>query len=185
LPREPSADRAQRCGERAADFLSQARARRWLREYDLARRLRVNQRETRPVERERVVRCEEVILVVPVLGDPERSSNALDPRSPGVVYTDKLTSFEVELGAIKPDVHGHLLSLSQRSARAARVEIPCRKKPNDSTPEGEKQDAQGDPVRRCSALLHKLDVHGPSFHNAVSACFSALGRQGSLRLIPQ
>src|SRR5947209_4068130 len=68
-------------------------------------------------------------------------------------------------------------------AGAARVEIPCRKKPNDSTPQGEKQDAQGDPVPRCSALFRKLDVHGPSFHNALSACFSALGGPGGPRLI--
>ena len=85
LQREPSADRAQRYGERAADFLSQARARRWLRQYDLARRLRVNQRETRPVERERVVRREEVILVVPVLGDPECPLDTLDPRPLGFI----------------------------------------------------------------------------------------------------
>src|SRR5713226_2711470 len=73
IAREPPADRAQRRHPCASDFLSQARARRRLRQHDLARRLRVNQRKTRAVERERVVRCEKVILVVPVLGYPERS----------------------------------------------------------------------------------------------------------------
>jgi hypothetical protein len=144
----------------------------------------VNQRQARAFESERVVRREEVILVILVLGYPERSSNALDPRSSGVVETDELTSFEVELGAIEPDVHRHLLSLrSAPAAQAARVEIPHRKKPNDSTPQGIKQDAQGNPVPCRSALLHKLDVHGPSFHNALSACSSALGRQGGPRSI--
>jgi hypothetical protein len=141
--------------------------------------LRVNQRQPRPVESERVVRREEVILVILVLRDPERASNALDPCPSGVVETDELTSFEVELGAIEPDVHGHLLS--QRSAppaQAARVEIPRREKPSDPTPKGVKQGAQSDPVPRRSGLLRKLDVHGPSFHNALSACASALSRQG-------
>jgi hypothetical protein len=73
---------------------------------DLARLLRVDQRETRPVECKRVVRREKVILVVPVLGDPERSPKALDPRSAGVVQTEDFPCFEVKLGAIKPDVQG-------------------------------------------------------------------------------
>src|SRR3989442_13957216 len=80
LQRAPSADRAQRCGEHAADFLSQARARRWLRQYDLARRLGVNQSDTRAADRERVVRRAEGILVVPVLGGPESPSDKLDQR---------------------------------------------------------------------------------------------------------
>lgn len=104
IAREPSADRAQRRDPRVSDFLSQAWARRRLREHHLARLLRVNQRKTRPIERERVVRREEVILAVPVLGDPERSSHALDPRAPGVVETEDFSCFEMKLGAIKPDV---------------------------------------------------------------------------------
>src|SRR5260370_1449642 len=109
IAREPSADRAQRGDHCAFDFLSQARARRRLRQHDLARRLSVNQRKTRAVERERVVRCEKVILVVPVLGDPKGSSDALDPRTPGVVQADDLSRFEVKLGAIETNVHGRLL----------------------------------------------------------------------------
>jgi hypothetical protein len=69
----------------------------------------VNQSQTRAVERERVVRREKVILAVPVLGDPERASDALDPRSPGVVEAEDFPSFEVKLGAIKANVHGRLL----------------------------------------------------------------------------
>src|SRR5213076_3105318 len=83
--------------------------RRRFRQNELAPLLRMNQRQARALEGERIVRREEVIFVIPVLGDPERPSNALDPRPPGVIEADKLTSFEVELGAIETDVHGRLL----------------------------------------------------------------------------
>jgi len=82
LPYEPSADRAQGRDERASDCLSQVRGRRRFRQNELAPLLRVNQRQARALEGERIVRSEEVILVIPMLGDPERPSNALDPRRP-------------------------------------------------------------------------------------------------------
>src|SRR5258705_4944115 len=103
---EPFARRAQRCEQRASE--SQARARWRLRQHDLARLLCVNQRQTRAVERERVVRREKVIAVVLVLGDPERALEALDPRSPGVVEADDFPCFEVKLDATQANVHGRL-----------------------------------------------------------------------------
>src|SRR2546429_1674594 len=109
LPCEPRADSAQSRNERASDCLSQAWGRRRFRQNELAPLLRVNQRQTRALEGERIVRREEVVFVIPVLGDPERPSNALDPRTPGVIEADELTSFEVELGAIETDVHGRFL----------------------------------------------------------------------------
>jgi len=85
LPRERSADRAQRRDERASDSLAQAWGRRRFRQNDLAPLLRVNQCQARALEGECIVRREEVVLVIPVLGDPERPSNALDPRPLGVI----------------------------------------------------------------------------------------------------
>jgi len=172
--------------ECASDSLSQAWGLRRFRQDDLAPLLRVNQREPRAFESEHVVRREEVILVIPVLRDPQRSSNALDPRSSGVVETDELTGFEVELGAIKPDVHGHLpLLRSAPAAQAPRVEIRRHEKPDEAAPYGVRQETQSDPVPRYPAMLRKLDVHGPSFHNALSACSSLLDRQRDSRSIDE
>src|SRR2546428_8533980 len=80
----------------------------------------------------------------------------------------------------------HLLSRSQRSAPAAqatRVEIPGPESPSESAPHGVKQETQGDAIPCYPALPCKLDVHGPSFHNALSACSSTLRRYCGLRLI--
>src|ERR1041385_3974816 len=109
LPCEPPADSAQGRNERASDCLSRARGLRSFRQNELAPLLRVNQRQARALEGERIVRREEVIFVIPVLGDPERPSNALDPRPPGVIEAYELASFEMDLGAIETDVHGRLL----------------------------------------------------------------------------
>src|SRR6266571_3323240 len=108
--RHPSADRAQYRGRRASESLAQARTRRRLEQNDPARRLRMDQREPGPVERERIVGLQEMIVRVPILGNPQRSADALDARAPGVVEADDLARIELELGATKTDIHGRLLS---------------------------------------------------------------------------
>src|SRR5260370_42252828 len=98
---EPFARRAQGCEQRASE--SQAWARWRLRQHDLARLLCVNQRQTRAVERERVVRREKVIPAVLVLGDPERALEALDPRSPAVREADDFPLFAGQVDATQAD----------------------------------------------------------------------------------
>src|SRR6266704_3955080 len=110
VPHDPSADRAQRRGRCASEALAQARTRPRLEQDDPARRLRMDQREPGPVERERIVGFQEMIVRVPILGNQQRSADAFDACSPGAVETDDLARIEPELGAVKADIHGRLLS---------------------------------------------------------------------------
>src|SRR5712692_4750340 len=106
--RDPSADRAQYPGRYASEALAQAWTRPRFEQDDPARRLRMDQRESGPVERERIVGFQEMIVRVPILGNPQSSADAFDARAPGVVEADDLASIELELGAVKADIHGRL-----------------------------------------------------------------------------
>jgi hypothetical protein len=110
ISREPSAGRAQCRSQRAPDPLPRAWARRRLEQDDLAWLLRMDKREPGTLERQRALRAEEMVVPVPVLGDPQRPAQAFDAGARGIVETDDLARFKAKLGAIEAEIHGRLLS---------------------------------------------------------------------------
>jgi len=152
---DPPADRAQRRSGRAPEALAQARTRRRLEQNDPARCLRMDQREPGPVERERIVGFQEMIVLIPILGNPQRSADAFDARAPGVVEADDLARIELELGAIKTDIHGRLLS-GHVSRNAVMRAMPFSRRYGTGLVEHDFVALGG--VR--------LEIHYDSFHNA-------------------